>query len=93
MLLRMPALCLCQVHSGSDRQSTPQCSQRRQARRKCAERDCNLSLLQVLDASGNWNNVLEVFETPPVLTSRERLALARWHAGHLALETKMVVRS
>jgi hypothetical protein len=45
----------------------------------------------VLDASGNWNNVLEVFETPPILTSRERLAMARWHAAHLALEAKLAL--
>jgi hypothetical protein len=48
----------------------------------------------VLDASGNWNNLLEVHERPPITTSRERLAMARWQAANLAYEKKMaVVRS
>ncbi len=47
---------------------------------------------KVLDASGNWNNLLEVHERPPITTSRERLAMARWQAAHLASEKKMLVR-
>ncbi|GIL77880.1 hypothetical protein Vretimale_6585 [Volvox reticuliferus] len=46
---------------------------------------------KVLDAAGNWNNVLVVPEPPVVLTSREGLALARWQAARLALEAKMGV--
>ncbi|KXZ52178.1 hypothetical protein GPECTOR_10g807 [Gonium pectorale] len=44
---------------------------------------------KVLDAAGNWNNVLVVPEPPQVLTSREGLQLARWQAARLALEAKM----
>jgi hypothetical protein len=44
---------------------------------------------KVLDASGNWNNVLEVAPRPPLASSRERLAAARRHAGRLAWETKL----
>ena len=44
---------------------------------------------QVLDSAGNWNNVLEVIERPPALTTRDRLHLARWHAAMLAFENKM----
>eukprot|EP00983_Pelagomonas_calceolata_P125823 1161241-Pelagomonas_calceolata.AAC.5 len=43
----------------------------------------------VLDASGNWNNVLQVSPTPPILTSKERLSVARWHAMLIAFEAKM----
>jgi len=45
--------------------------------------------MQVLDASGNWNNVLHVMPKPPVMTSKERLSMARWHAMLIAFETKM----
>ena len=48
-----------------------------------------LPAAQVPDSAGNWNNVMVIPEPPPVLTSREGLALARWHAAHLALEAKM----
>uniref|UniRef100_A0A7S3QR52 AMP-activated protein kinase glycogen-binding domain-containing protein n=1 Tax=Dunaliella tertiolecta TaxID=3047 RepID=A0A7S3QR52_DUNTE len=44
---------------------------------------------KVLDASGNWNNVLQVSPTPPILTSKERLSVARWHAMLIAFEAKM----
>jgi hypothetical protein len=45
--------------------------------------------VQVLDASGNWNNVLRVVHKPPFLTSKERLGMARWHALLTAFEAKM----
>eukprot|EP00195_Chlamydomonas_chlamydogama_P000584 CAMPEP_0202922760 /NCGR_PEP_ID=MMETSP1392-20130828/78093_1 /ASSEMBLY_ACC=CAM_ASM_000868 /TAXON_ID=225041 /ORGANISM="Chlamydomonas chlamydogama, Strain SAG 11-48b" /LENGTH=614 /DNA_ID=CAMNT_0049616405 /DNA_START=224 /DNA_END=2068 /DNA_ORIENTATION=- len=45
---------------------------------------------KVLDTAGNYNNVLEVHERPPIMTSRERLSMARWQAAHLALENKMI---
>lgn len=48
-----------------------------------------LRWLQVLDSAGNWNNVLQVVPQPPVLTSREGLALARWQAARHALSNKL----
>ncbi|KAL6749629.1 hypothetical protein V8C86DRAFT_3031853 [Haematococcus lacustris] len=44
---------------------------------------------KVLDSSGNWNNLLEIHERPPITTSRERLATARWQAARVAWATKM----
>ena len=48
-----------------------------------------LNAAQALDEDGNWNNVLEVHEPPPILTSREQMALARWHALFTAFEGKL----
>ena len=45
--------------------------------------------VQVLDSSGNWNNMLIVSHRPPIKTSKERLRMARWHALHTAFESKM----
>eukprot|EP00798_Chlamydomonas_sp_ICE-L_P009756 gene9756-7631_t len=44
---------------------------------------------KVLDTSGNYNNVLKVYEQQPIITSKERMDMARWKAAHLALELPM----
>ncbi|KAF5842673.1 hypothetical protein DUNSADRAFT_5749 [Dunaliella salina] len=44
---------------------------------------------KVLDASGNWNNVLQVMPAHTIRTSKERLSVARWHALLTAFEAKM----
>jgi len=41
---------------------------------------------------GNYNNVLEVHQRPPSITSKEKLQLARWQAANVALETKMMTK-
>ena len=48
---------------------------------------CLYRLLQ-----GNYNNVLEVHQRPPSISSKERLQLARWQAASVALETKMMAK-
>eukprot|EP00955_Chlamydomonas_euryale_P034943 349929-Chlamydomonas_euryale.AAC.18 len=44
---------------------------------------------KVIDASGNYNNVLEVRPRPLPITTRERLQAARWEAARQAFECKM----
>jgi len=46
-------------------------------------------VMQVLDAGGNWNNVLHVPAKAPIVTSKECLGMARWHALMTAFETKV----